>query len=297
VLDSEGKRSRMRHQPYELEELAPGAARREATQDEEGGFRLLVYGGRQEDPRDRARREAQALMEKAQSESSGLVEGAQGEAESIRREAYQKGYDEGHQEGMAAARAMMTAAADNLGRAAEALESARAGVLAGLEAELVGLVQAACDRVLGLPEAAPQRLVKEVVVQAIARLLDLEKVTVRVSPKDVATLEEHRPEVLKRFTDLGRLNLVADQELKPGDCRVETPTAEVDATLDTRRRRVCEALSEALQSGQPLDLEPLAARPPGETEPDAEPAAETPEPDAEPAAEPGAGPAGEAEDW
>jgi flagellar assembly protein FliH len=281
VLDSDGKPSRLRHQPYQLEELSAGAPGPEPAGEEQGGFRLLVYAGRQEDPRDRAQREAQGIMEKAQSESAGLVEGAQAEAEGIRQKAYEEGYQQGHQEGMAAAQAMMNAAADNLGRAAEALASARALVMAGLEAEVVGLVQAACDRVLCSPGAAPEGLVKGVVLQAIGRLLDLEKVTVKVSPKDVSTLEEHRPAVLKTFTDLGRLNLVTDEGLKPGECKVETPTAQVDATLDVRRRRVFEALSEALQSGQPADLEPLAA------EPEA----------AEAGAEAEGGDGGEAEDW
>ncbi len=244
--------------PFELEELSPGQEQaRPREEEEEGGFRLLVYGGRQEDPRDRARRQAKALMAKAEEESAALVEEAKGQAEGIRRQAYEEGYQKGHEEGLNAAKALVEAAADNLARALTALDRVRADILAGLEGEIVGLVQAVCDRVFATPGAVPAGVIKQVVKEAVGRLLEFEKVTVRLSQKDMATIEEFRPELLKAFTELGRLNLLADAELAPGDCVVDTPTARVDATLDTRRRRVFQALEEALKGNEPLDLSPV----------------------------------------
>jgi len=259
ILDAKGQPNpRLEPKPFSLEDMSAGRPQAERPpEEEEGGFRLLVYRGRQEDPRDRAQRQAKAIMEKAGQESEALVAEAKGQAKGIRDQAYEEGYRQGHEEGMNAAQALVHAAADNLARALTRLDQARAEVMGGLEGEIIGLVQAVCDRVFATPDAVAPGVIRQVVRDAVGRLLDFEKVTVRLSQKDVTTIEEFRPQLLKTFTDLGRLNLMPDPGLKPGECLVETPNAKVDATLDTRRERVFHALAEALRGNEPLDLSPV----------------------------------------
>jgi flagellar assembly protein FliH len=259
ILDAKGQPNpRLEPQEFQLEEMEPGQPSQQApAEEEEGGFRLLVYGGRKEDPRDRAQRQANAIMEKADEDSAALVAEAQGQAEGIRNQAYEEGYQQGHEEGLNAAKALVQAAADNLSRALVKLDQARAEVMNGLEGEIIGLVQAVCEQVFVTPDAVPAGVIKQVVREAVGRLLDYERVTVRLSQKDMSTVEEFRPELLKTFTELGRLNLMPDPALGPGECVVETPNARVDATLDTRRERVFKALVETLKGNEPLDLSPV----------------------------------------
>lgn len=281
ILDAKGNPNpRLEPQDFQLEEMDPGKPRQQTpAEEEEGGFRLLVYGGRKEDPRDRAQRQANAIMEKADEDSAALVEEAKGQAEGIRNQAYEEGYQQGHEEGLNAAKALVQAAADNLSRALTKLDKARAEVMSGLEGEIIGLVQAVCDQIFVTPDAVPAGVIKHVVREAVGRLLEYERVTVRLSQKDMSTIEEFRPELLKTFTELGRLNLMPDPELGPGECVVETPNARVDATLDTRRERVFKALVETLKGNEPLDLsavsEPGDQAPPEKAQ--TEPAAEPPE--------------------
>ena len=290
ILDAKGQPNpRLEPQSFSLEEMSPGEPRvQPQTEEEEGGFRLLVYGGRQEDPRDRAQRQAKAIMEKADQDSAALVTEAQGQADGIRNQAYEEGYQQGHEEGLNAAKALVHAAADNLSRSLVKLDEARAEVLAGLEGEIIGLVQAVCDRIFATPDAVPAGVIKQVVREAVGRLLDYERVTVRLSQKDLSTIEDFRPELLKVFTELGRLNLLPDPELKPGECVVETPNAKVDATLDTRRERVFKALEETLRGNAPLDLSPVLEaqkQAPASEEPSQD--GQIPDPFSEPAASPG----------
>lgn len=301
IWDAKGRPNpKLEPKSFQLEEMSPGEPRvRPQAEEEEGGFRLLVYGGRQEDPRDRAERQAKAIMEKAGQDSAAKVAEAQGQAEGIRNQAYEEGYQQGHEEGINAAKALVHAAADNLSRALTKLDNARAEVMSGLEGEIIGLVQAVCDRIFATPDAVPAGVIKQVVQEAVGRLLDYERVTVRLSQKDVGTIEEFRPELLKVFTELGRLNLLHDPELSPGECVVETPNAKVDATLDTRRHRVFKALEETLKGNAPLDLnQVLEAKKQAPAE--EEPAQDNPTPDpfTEPAAkEPSAADPPEIEEW
>jgi flagellar assembly protein FliH len=296
IWDAKGQPNpRLEPKSFQLEEMSPGEPREQPkVEEEEGGFRLLVYGGRQEDPRDRAQRQAREIMEKADTDSAALVEEAKGQADGIRNQAYEEGYQQGHEEGLNAAKALVHAAADNLSRALTKLDQARAEVMGGLEGEIIGLVQAVCDRIFATPDAVPSGVIKQVVKDAVGRLLDFERVTVRLSQKDIRTIEEFRPELLKVFTDLGRLNLLPDSELNPGECVVETPNASVDATLDTRRERVFKALEETLKGNAPLDLSPVLEAKKQEPSQE-EPAQDNPTPD--PFAEPAAAEPPEIEEW
>jgi flagellar assembly protein FliH len=298
VLDAKGQANpKLEPESFHLEEMSPGQRPvQKREEEEEGGFRLLVYGGRKEDPRDRAQRQAKAIMEKADQDSAALVEEAKGQADGIRNQAYEEGYKQGHEEGLNAAKALVHAAADNLGRALSKLDSARAEVMSGLEGEIIGLVQAVCDRIFATPDAVPAGVIKQVVRDAVGRLLEFERVTVRLSQKDLSIIEEFRPELLKTFTELGRLNLLPDPALKPGECVVETPNARVDATLNTRRRRVFKALVETLKGNAPLDLNPVLEEEKKPSQPQAETADE--EKAADPFAENNAaGESPEIEEW
>ena len=74
------------------------------------------------------------------------------------------------------------------------------------------------------------------------------------------------------------LDLMADDSLHPGDCLVEGPQSQVDATLATRRQKIFKLLEETFHQSPRLDVqaaldeamaEPLAAVPPVEQTPPA----------------------------
>ncbi len=302
VVGPRGVLHGLQPRPFHLADLAPDRAPEADSasgRDESGdGFLPLVYPGRGEDPSARARRQADQVLAEARQEAERLVAEAKEQAEEIRRRAYEEGYAKGHQEGLEAARAKMEAAAEDLARAVRALEAARREVLAGLEGEIIGLVQAACDKLLLTPGAVDPKVIQEVVRQAMARLIDLEKVTVRLSRADLARVEEYRPQLAQQFSELGALELVADPELAPGDCLIETPTAKIDARLSTRRQRVYQKLAQALENAEFHDLvEALEQQRRQQDQPPEQTAEASPPPETDAPPEADAGGDDPEEDW
>ena len=257
--------ARAEPEPFRMEELEQAAppGPQEEPLEEKDGFRLLVVGGRQEDPRERAEREAAQILQDAQAR----LEEAQAQVESIRNQAYQEGYQKGQEEGREAVRARMEAAAQDLARSLESLDQARARILAAMEGEIVALVQTVCERCFLTPRAVSPESVRQVVSQAVARLGEAERVEVRLSAADLEVVKEFKPQLEEMIEGLKRLVIVSDPELAPGDCLVSSATAMVDATLETRRRRILEALEETFRQGPPLDLSPALAEAPGDPEP------------------------------
>ena len=242
-------------------------------ESEDDGFTLLIDldRGAEEDPRLAAQSEAEQIKEQAGQE----LEVARREGEQIRRQAYEEGYQQGQSEGAAASRAKVEAVCDNLNHALTELGQAQAKVLAVMERELVALVLAVVDRILLGAEALTPQVVGKVVREAINRLGDTEKITVRLSSADLAEMEKIRPSLTKEGASL---HLVGDPELQPGDVVVQSPVVQVDATVATRRQRVFDLLEDSFRRGQPLDMQQIMASPwpQEEPEPEPEPAAASP---------------------
>lgn len=236
---------------------APASDQEAPPEEDKDGFRLLIFGGRHEDPARRAKREAKSLIDKAQAQVAAAAEevaAAKEEAQEIRREAYEKGYQEGQKEGAQAMKARMEAAAGDLGRGLQTLEKARAEVLSGMEPEILALVQSICDRFFFTTQAVAPETMRNVVSRSLARVSEAEKIEVKLSPADLEIVKQYQPELEQGLNELKRLLIKADPELSPGDCLVFTPTAQVEATMAGRRKRIFSALEEALHGDQPLDL-------------------------------------------
>ncbi|MCA1905771.1 MAG: hypothetical protein LDL11_04165 [Desulfarculus sp.] len=238
--------------PFTLPDLggpAP-ASQPSAAEVARTGFVPLFAAKEIANPLEAAQEQARELLEQAQAQAQALLEKA-------REQGYQEGYAAGEEEGRAAARARIEAAVDNLGRIVKILDSVRAGILAVMEEEIVGLVQAACDRVLMSATAADPGLVRRVVREAIARLNQAERLTVRVNPEDLKQVQEQRPELLKEFGELKQLEVKADPEVAPGGCLVDSANAQVDASLATRRQQVLTCLTEAFHRAGGLAMDEL----------------------------------------
>ena len=233
-------------------------------------FKPLITAKQEIEPLDRAQRQAEDLLTQAQAELTS----AKGEAADIRHKAsedgYQKGYQQGLAEGVQASKARITAALDNLARATEGLDAAKARVLAAMEGEVIALVQAVVDQVFLTKQAVDPKLVRQAAVEAVKRLAEAERVTLRVNPGDMENIKEFRPELEKKMPQLKHLQIVADPQLAPGDLLADTSTCQIDATIATRRARIFKLLEETLQQSHPLDLSPLAdpKEKPGEEWPD-----------------------------
>jgi flagellar assembly protein FliH len=247
---------------FELNELdKPNSASSQIPADaghELSDFQLLFVGGKAVDPRKQAVAQAKAITEQAQAELAD----AQAKVDGIKKEGYEKGYEQGVSEGNAASSARIMAACDNLGRAVESLERSKAQVLSAMEDEIIALVQAVVDRIFMIQGAIHPELVRQVARSAVGKLSESDTLTLALNPSDLEIVEEFAPQIRQGLGALKLLNLVTDNSLHPGDCRVTTPDAQVEATMETRRQRIFAVLEDLAQRSEGLDLEALLQKTP-----------------------------------
>ena len=168
-------------------------------------------------------------------EQEALVLPTAADIERMHIEAHEQGYAAGHEEGMA------------LGRANAARINA---VMVTLEEALKNLDQQVADQLLATAvEIANQmlhqalrvkpELLLPVVREAVSTLHTASgHPALFVHPDDAALIRTHLGDQLAH----NNWRIIEDSSLSAGGCRVELAASEVDATLETRWRRVIESI-------------------------------------------------------
>lgn len=126
-----------------------------------------------------------------------------------------------------------------------AFESAREELLAGartatrervdcLERELAGLVAEMAAKVVHRQIAVDDSIVLDVVRGALEHALGAERITVHVATSDLPAVRAAQAELLAAAPGAGELEFVADPEVGPGGCLVETELGQFDARIATQ---------------------------------------------------------------
>ncbi|MEW6167219.1 MAG: FliH/SctL family protein [Pseudomonadota bacterium] len=158
----------------------------------------------------------------------------------IEAAAYQEGFQRGQAEGYAAGQRAAATQAQRLQALVEHIARPLAHLDDEIEHALVELAGAIARRILHEELVAAPERVAALVREALAGLPpQLRSVRLCVHPEDAVLLREQ----LVAPAELKDLEIVADPQLKRGDCRVFTESALVDARLDRRVRVVAQALA------------------------------------------------------
>ncbi|HJW26046.1 MAG TPA: flagellar assembly protein FliH [Rhodocyclaceae bacterium] len=165
------------------------------------------------------------------------------DVERIHNEAHESGYragfDEGREEGYRQGLEAAQAEARRIAALAENAEASLAGLDQSVADEVLALALEVAHQVLrGAIPARPQALLP-VIREALAALpLHHGHVALHVHPSEAEAVREHLGD---QFLHSG-WRIVEDREIQAGGCFIRAGTSEVDATLQTRWKRVLESI-------------------------------------------------------
>lgn len=157
--------------------------------------------------------------------------------EQAREEGRQAGHAAGYTAGYEEGRAAASTEAGQLHAIAQDLQQSLTALDDEVAQEVVGLAIAIARQIVGHAVRTQPDAVLHVVREALLQLPH-NKARVHVHPEDVAILRKHLGEQLEQ----GHHLLLEDPTVRRGGCRLETPSSELDARVETRWRRVIEAM-------------------------------------------------------
>lgn len=194
-----------------------------------------------EETLEQAESEKQQILEQARERADEIVEEAELEAETIisekeekvaeaREEGYKAGYNDGTRQAQEDTIEMIEQGETILQEA----RRKRNSLIGELDEEFVSLLSQLAGRVVREYVEADPDTVLRTVKQAVEEVRDQQQVTVVLHPKDLVPVQTAVDSFLDQHPSLSHVNLVEDDRLERGGCRIRTDYGDIEATLQAQ---------------------------------------------------------------
>ena len=169
--------------------------------------------------------QTEQLIEQTQKEAQKIIENAKAIYESEKA----RGYEDGSKEGKAAqAEKMMSAIIESVHYFSE------------VENKLVNIVMSATKKILsGFDDI---ELTKGIVGQALDKVRNESKITLRVFPEHADAVRSQLKEITANYSNIGFIDVVPDSRIPEAACKVETEMGSVDTSVDLQLNALQTAL-------------------------------------------------------
>jgi len=190
---------------------------------------------------------ADTYLDGIRRQAAEILAEAQAEAQRIRQKA--------RVEGIAAGRGEVEALVDKklaeqlgtllpaLGAAVQQIQQAKQAWLAEWEKNAVHLAAAIAAKVIRRELAHAPEIPLQLVREALELAAGGGQIRVRLNPGDYQTLAPQAKTLVRELTPLGSTEVIADEAITPGGCRVETEFGAVDQQIESQLKRIEEELA------------------------------------------------------
>ncbi len=212
------------------------------------------------------REQCNRYLEQVKATARRILEQAKKDATQIRQKAYEQGKAEGRQDGLKEVDAEINRRAEALAEqkiherlhsllpamqaAAEGLQREYQSWLGRWEASAVRLSVAIAEKLLRHQLNIHPKENLELIQQALKLVTRVERLTVRLNPADVQSLGEHPEQFIRAATHADQVEIVADPQVAPGGCLIQTQYGSIDAQLETILERITNELLQQTSSSE-----------------------------------------------
>lgn len=193
-----------------------------------------------------AREEAELLIKEAGFEAERILNEAAARAESdtasVFDKARQEGYRKGTQEAELKYKALL-AEAQSIKLKAEAdyrqyIES--------IESDVVNVILDTARCIIGTEVKSNREYILELVRNAFGKCSSRDSIILKVGTQDYEFVQENREALSVVLDGMGELDIKCDPAIKSGGCMLETPYGTVDASVQTKMKKVEQAFRNAI---------------------------------------------------
>jgi flagellar assembly protein FliH len=214
-------------------------------------------------------REAQSILRRAQAQADQILAAAQQAGVALRQQAQAEGAKSGYADGLergitegtrlgqekalAEQREQLTTLMGALTAAGTALNTSRMELESGVLRDVTDLAIQIAHRITKrIGQLDPQVLIANV-TESLKLVVGMHKLRIALHPTQKATLADALPRLKLEFPTLDHVELIADDTIAPGGCKLLTRQGSVDAALDEQLTRIAaELLPSDPQINKPL---------------------------------------------
>ena len=210
-------------------------------------------------------KQAKAILLRTRQEAERVLAAVQVEAEGLKAQARIAGFAEGRERGLAQGReegqgagreealgeqrSRLGSLVDALSRAMEEVNRSRLELQAAATRDVIRLAIAIAERVTKRLGVLDGEVVVANVVEAMKLVSHASDVRIAVHPSQKGVLEEVLPQLKRQWPKLEHVELVEDEGILPGGCRVLTAKGVVDGDLEEQLGRIVSDLFPGVEEG------------------------------------------------
>jgi len=118
------------------------------------------------------------------------------------------------------------------------ITSKRDKLLSSASEDVLKLSIAIARKIMKVEPHINKKVVKQVTISALEKIIDKSKIILHLHPQSISTIENSMNEILIKFKDLPKIEIVEDKLVGPGGCIIETNSGFVDARLETQLQKI-----------------------------------------------------------
>jgi len=168
--------------------------------------------------------------------------------EEIERQAYERGFRKGEEDGRRAAEQKSAPLMATLEATLAELDGVRSRVRQQLEREVVDLSLHVARKVIHHEMSVSEEAILCVVKDAMAHLEDPGEVTIRMHPEDLKRIREAGERIHSAMENLDSIRFEEDPGIDCGGCYIHTSYGDVDARIEEQLRHIEEAFRTELRN-------------------------------------------------
>ena len=169
----------------------------------------------------------------------------------IEKQAYVEGFTKGETDGFLSGEKKLEPVLNNFTKAFVELEKAKREIYLKAEKVTIELAVAIARKIVGYEVRTNKEFILSVVRQALKKIVDHQKITIKISPSDFQVLKDTKLKFQHLIDHTSNVTFEADGAITGGGCIIETNSGDIDARIEQQFKVVEEAfMAEFHESGK-----------------------------------------------
>ncbi len=190
--------------------------------------------------------QAQVILAEAKTKATELENEIKARVTQTEREAYEKGYADGHGKGYDEGKAEVARLVDSLHTIITKAIEKRNEIIEEAETQIINLVLLIVKKVIKVISENQKNVVINNVVQALRKLKSRGDVVIRVNLADLELTSEHVKDFMKMVENVKSITVLEDSSVDRGGCIIETDFGQIDARISSQLHEIEERILELM---------------------------------------------------
>jgi flagellar assembly protein FliH len=166
----------------------------------------------------------------------------------LEKEAYEKGFAQGEKDGFELGETKANKVTENIENLLDDMTRLKSRLVKRYEKDILETIFAIAKKVIHTHMQMEETAVRDTILEALKLTTEKRDIILKINPEDFEFVEKLRPELFSRHMNVKSIAITSDPTITRGGCLLETPSGDVDASIETQLDSLHQSLKDAYMS-------------------------------------------------